>query len=329
MKKKNFLLCICMVLLCAVLSAGCTKTSREGKEQMNGDEQTEVENNTGTGMSGVPVEDAEKVSPESDMEAPVPQTEEADWSSYFDGLNGVAVIYDPSNNKYMIYNKELANTRRSPCSTFKIISSLTALEDGTIVPEDSTRSWSGEEFWNEDWNKDIDFEEAFRTSCVWYFREVIDEIGKERMQEALDTLSYGNCDISDWEGRQNTNNDNRALTGFWIESSLQISPKEQTEVMERIFGKDTIYSGNTIEELKNVMRAEEQNIADCTVYGKTGTGKAHGVLADAWFTGFAETPEGNVYFCVYLGENEGEDVSSTDARQIAMEILTDYCDHSL
>ena len=63
-------------------------------------------------------------------------------------------------------------------------------------------SWSGEEFWNEDWNKDIDFEEAFRTSCVWYFREVIDEIGKERMQEALDTLSYGNCDISDWEGRQ-------------------------------------------------------------------------------------------------------------------------------
>ena len=67
--------------------------------------------------------------------------------------------------------------------------------------------------------------------------------------------------------------------------------------MERIFGKDTIYSGNTIEELKNVMRAEEQNIADCTVYGKTGTGKAHGVLADAWFIGFAETPEGNVYFC--------------------------------
>ena len=61
MRKKNFLLCICMVLLCAVLSAGCTETSREGKEQMNGDEQTEVENNTGTGMSGVPVEDAEKV----------------------------------------------------------------------------------------------------------------------------------------------------------------------------------------------------------------------------------------------------------------------------
>ena len=32
----------------------------------------------------------------------------------------------------------------------------------------------------------------------------------------------------------NTNNNNRTLTGFWIESSLTISPKEQVEVMERL-----------------------------------------------------------------------------------------------
>ena len=52
--------------------------------------------------------------------------------------------------------------------------------------------------------------------------------------QALDRLQYGNCDISDWEGRLNTNNSNRALTGFWIESSLMISPKEQVEVMGRL-----------------------------------------------------------------------------------------------
>lgn len=55
-------------------------------------------------------------------------------------------------------------------------------------------------------------------------------------------LQYGNCDISDWEGQLNTNNNNRALTGFWIESSLTISPKEQVEVMERIFGENSDYS---------------------------------------------------------------------------------------
>ena len=156
-----------------------------------------------------------------------PETIEKDWSAYFDGLSGAAVVYDPAAFRFEVYNEELARTRRSPCSTFKIISSLTALETGIIEPGDSVRRWSGEVFWNEKWNRDIDidFPEAFRESCVWYFREVIDEIGLERMQEELERLAYGNCDLSDWEGRQNTNNNNRALTGFWLESSLMISPR--------------------------------------------------------------------------------------------------------
>ena len=110
----------------------------------------------------------------------------------------------------MIYNKELALTQRSPCSTFKIISSLIGLENGIIDPDNSVRPWSGEIFWNEDWNRDINFSDAFRTSCVWYFRQVTDDIGKVKMQNELNKLKYGNCDISDWEGKLNTNNNNRA-----------------------------------------------------------------------------------------------------------------------
>ncbi len=133
-----------------------------------------------------------------------------------------------------------------------------ALENKILDSDNSTRIWSGEKFWNEDWNKDIDFSEAFHTSCVWYYRQLIDDIGKDMMQKELDKLQYGNCDISDWEGRLNTNNDNRALTGFWIESSLMISPKEQVEVMERIFGEKSDYSEETQNELKKVMLVSEK-----------------------------------------------------------------------
>ena len=105
-----------------------------------------------------------------------PEIVEADWAEYFDGFQGAAVVYDVSALRFMVYNSELAQTRRSPCSTFKIISSLTALEHGIIDPADSVRQWSGEVFWNEKWNKDMDFGEAFRDSCVWYFREVIERI---------------------------------------------------------------------------------------------------------------------------------------------------------
>ncbi len=31
------------------------------------------------------------------------QIEETEWSGYFDGINGAAVIYDPSENRYQIY----------------------------------------------------------------------------------------------------------------------------------------------------------------------------------------------------------------------------------
>lgn len=249
-----------------------------------------------------------------------------DWANDFDGINGAAVIYDSTENRYQIYNQELAFTQRSPCSTFKIISSLIALENGIIEPDHSTRTWSGEIFWNEEWNKDINFSDAFHASCVWYFREVIDEIGKDMIQEELNKLSYGNCDISDWEGRLNTNNSNPALTGFWIESSLLISPKEQVEIMERIFGDNTDYSEGTRNQLKQVMLLSEQKEADISIYGKTGMGKADGIVVDSWFTGFADTVNKRIYFCVYLGETDDKTVSSAKAREIAIKIVTEYLD---
>lgn len=325
--RKKYFKVIGVLCLSALILAGCADNQsaeeeislEEGKEAQG--EESDEKTEAGSGS----------ISGETDTEEPAeepatePETVCVDWSGYFNGLNGTAVVYDASEGQYTVYNQELAETRRPPCSTFKIISSLIALENKIIIPENSTRTWSGEIFWNEDWNRDINFSEAFRTSCVWYFRQVVDDIGKERMQRELDKLRYGNCDISDWEGRLNINNNNRALTGFWIESSLMISPREQVEVMERIFGSGSDYSEETRNELKKVMRLPEQEKSGISVYGKTGLGVTDGITVDAWFTGFAERAEGNVYFCVRLGRTDGMDVSSTLAKEIAMKIVSDYC----
>lgn len=315
---------ICVIILILTVSSWRNaKPEEPPAEPVNISE--EPQDITEDRPQNIPQEEDAEEEPEEEAE---PQTMDEDWSSYFGGLTGAAVIYDRAENRYAVYNGELAGTRRSPCSTFKIISSLIGLEQGIILPDDSVRTWSGEMFWNEDWNRDIGFEDAFRTSCVWYFREVIDEIGRETMQKELEKLAYGNCDISDWKGEQNTNNSNRALTGFWIESSLKISPKEQTEVMERIFGENSTYSEETIEILKEVMRLPEEYGTDIPVYGKTGMGKTDGITVDAWFTGFAETSEEPVYFCVYLGQSEERDATSVAARDIAVQIISDYCENS-
>ena len=256
---------------------------------------------------------------------------ERDWSAFFQGMQGCAVIYDPQRQEIHVFQPSLAETRRSPCSTFKIVSAFAALEAGVLQPEDSTRAWSGEVFWNDEWNRDLDFSDAFHSSCVWYFRQLIDELGPERMQQAVDRLQYGNCDLSDWSGARNQNNNNPALTGFWIESSLAISPREQTEVMERIFGQTSVYSEETQEELKRVMLVQEdadtddeEEVAHVSVYGKTGMGMAYGTVVDAWFTGFAERGEERVYFCVYLGQTDDKDVSSVAAKEIAIRLAERY-----
>lgn len=249
------------------------------------------------------------------------QTTQVDWSEYFHGMNGAAVVFLPDENKYMIYNEELSSMQRSPCSTFKIISSLTGLEEGVIADADTVRTWSGETFWNEKWNRDIGFRDAFQSSCIWYFREVIDELGPEVTQRYLDALRYGNGDISDWNGKLNNNNSNPALTGFWVESSLKISAREQTEVMARIFCEDSPYREGTLAVLKDAMLITDADAGDRKIYGKTGMGKSHGVTVDAWYTGFVDTGRGNAYFCVYIGQSDGMDVTSADAKSIALKII--------
>lgn len=309
--------------LCALFSiltfAGCSKESDDIQDQQTIEKQiSELVNRSVT-------QSAETVADETLEEQTEPIVVETDWSYYFDGINGAAVIFDTTENCYQIYNPELADTRRSPCSTFKIISSLIALENGIIKVDDSTREWSGEIFGFEEWNRDIDFSDAFHSSCVWYFRQVIDEIGQQAMQEELNRLPYGNADISDWDGL-NTGNTNPALTGFWLESSLLISPKEQAEVMEKIFGGKLDYSQQTIDQLEQVMLLPEQNGTDISIYGKTGMGKVQGIVVDSWFTGFADSADKRISFCVYLGETDGKGVSSAKAREIAIEIVSDYLD---
>ena len=52
-------------------------------------------------------------------------------------------------------------------------------------------------------------------------------------------------------------------------------------------------------------------------------GKEKGILVDAWFTGFAEMKEKNLYYCVYIGRTEDADVSSLQAKEIAIRLVSD------
>ena len=263
----------------------------------------------------------------SSTNSPQNITEQIDLKKYFDDLNGTIIFYNPENEKYIVYNKQLSEKPSSPCSTFKIFSTYVGLLTNHIDPENSLRRWNGTKYWMNEWNRDIDLDNAFKYSCVWYYRRVIDDIGQETMQQYLNEYNYGNKDISDWKGDLNTNEPSYDLKGFWIESSLKISPKEQTQVISKIFA-DLQKANNqaVINEMKHVMLAYENTDQNLKIYGKTGYGVVNDEPADAWFVGMYEVNGKTNYFALRLDNPKNAESTSVKAKEIAINIIKDNAD---
>ena len=174
----------------------------------------------------------------------------------------------------------------------------------------------------DEWNRDIDLENAVKYSCVWYFRRVVNDIGPEAMQKYIDEYNYGNKDISDWNGTINTNETNPDLIGFWIESSLKISPKEQTQVLYKIFTDLKQTNNHAVEnEMKRVFLVYEDKEKNFKIYGKTGFGRVNGENTDAWFVGMYELDGKENYFAVRLDDPKKPESTSAKAKEIALNII--------
>lgn len=242
------------------------------------------------------------------------QEEMLDLNDVFNGIHGCAVLYSPSENKYSLYHKAMAMQEVSPYSTFKIISALIGLHNDIIEDENSVMNYNGTEYPNPEWNENLTLKEAFQTSCIWYFRQIIDSAGEGEVKKELNALAYGNCDVSAWGGSMV--NPYKELNGFWLGSSLKISPYEQVKVLSEIFEGESFYDSADIEILKEIMLIEDNE--DKKIYGKTGSG----TNGEAWFTGFTEEGPQREYFAVYIDDSsKKEQISSSTAKEIAFKIL--------
>lgn len=237
-----------------------------------------------------------------------------DLRNTFNSINGCAVLYSPSENKYSLYNKDMAEQEVSPYSTFKIISTLIGLHNNIIKDETSTMNYNGTQYLNLEWNGNLTLQTAFQTSCIWYFHQIINSVGEEKVKKELSELKYGNCDVSEWEGSMI--NPYKELNGFWLGSSLKISPYEQVKVLSKIFEGESFYDCESVETLKKIMLIEDNK--EKKIYGKTGSGSN----GEAWFIGFTEKGQQREYFAIYLNDSlQREQISSSVAKEIAIKII--------
>ncbi len=231
-----------------------------------------------------------------------------DLDTYFNGTNGTVVFLTENGEEY-IYNKSLAGERFSPYSTFKIVSTLIGLGEGIIATKDSTMEYNGTIYWYDLWNDNLNLEQAFENSCVWYYHQIINKIPEQTVQKHLDALNYGNKDISEWSG--NGSNPKEDLNGFWLDSSLEISPQEQAILLKNLFEYKTDFTTEHIDLLQELMETDNDNI-----YGKTGSDSSN-----SWYVGYFEHNGENIYFATFI---QGEDVSGAKAKDISMSIIENW-----
>ncbi len=225
--------------------------------------------------------------------------------NFFQSYSGAFVLYDLNNNRYVRYNPERGSERFLPASTFKIMNSLIGLETGVIPDENYVIAWDGTPYEIPAWNQDHSLKTAFQNSVVWYFVELARRVGKEKIQQYVDEVGYGNQDIS---GQSEA---------FWLYGNLRISADEQVEFLKRLYQEDLPFSQRSMRIVKEIMLLETTSTYKLS--GKTGAGQAGG-LNIGWFVGYVEK-DGNVFFFATNIESESPEAQGVKAKEISLDVL--------
>lgn len=228
---------------------------------------------------------------------------------YFDEnkVKGCFAMMNNGTGEFTIYN--LARYRDSsymPASTFKIVNSLIGLQTGVITNDSMVIKWDSVKRWNEAWNKDLTMYDAFRVSAVNYYQEVARRIGRDRMQQFLDTLSYGSRKIT------------TTVDSFWLDGSLKITPDEQLGLMKKLYFNQLPFFPINHEIVKNAMLRE--NDPNYRLGYKTGWGKDKVAGKDiGWIVGWIEENKHPYFFVLNIESSEKD----FDMGNVRMKILKD------
>src|SRR5206468_3415677 len=105
-------------------------------------------------------------------------------------------------------------------------------------------------------------EEAFKVSAVPYYQEVARRIGKDTMQNWLDTLGYasryGKAII-------------KKIDTFWLDNSIKITPDEQLGLVKKLYFNQLPFRKETVQDVVKKIMLQESN-ANYKLSYKTGWG---------------------------------------------------------
>lgn len=240
-------------------------------------------------------------------------TEDDSMKKYFDSakVDGCFAIYNNGTNQFDIYNlSRYRDSAYSPASTFKIVNSLIALHTGKVFDENEVIRWdSTKRNKREECNKDMDMKEAFKLSCVPFYQEVARRIGHDTMQFWIDSIGYGNKDISG------------AIDSFWLNNHLKIKPDEQMGLVKRLYFNQLPFTQRAQRIVCNMMvREDNTNYKLCY---KTGWGNKENGNDIGWMVGWIEENKHPYFFVLNIEAPKGTVDMIATRERILKGILTE------
>lgn len=217
----------------------------------------------------------------------------------FEKYDGSGVVIDLNSSKRTVFGSRV-NERLSPCSTFKILNSMIALESKVVKDENELIKWDGVVREYPQWNQDHSMRSAIAVSAVWFYQELARRIGEENMQKILLELNFGNRDIS------------QGLATFWLGGgSLKISLNEQADFLSKLLRNELPFSKETQERVKDIITLQKNDTF--SIAGKTGSCDGIG-----WFIGFTKYGKKTEVFAFNI---KGEGASGLEAKRIAFKYI--------
>jgi len=198
-------------------------------------------------------------------------------------VGGTIALFDSKDGVLGCSDVALCQEAVIPASTFKIPHSMIALEAGIVEGPDSVLAWDHQTYSNDEWNQDLKFRDAFRSSCVPCYRAIAQKVGPAAEHDWVEKLGYGNRDTS-------------GDVVFWLRGGLRISPVAQIDFLRRFDADKLPISSRTADIVRDIMTVDVTE--NYVLRGKTGSAEEPGEAY--WFVGWLELGERRVFFATLL-----------------------------
>ncbi len=235
---------------------------------------------------------------------------------YFDNnkVTGTFGLFDNGKGRFTIYNvARFSDSAYTPASTFKIVNSLIGLESGIVKNDSTIIKWDSVTRTREECNKDLYMVDAFRISCVPWYRELARRIGKPTMQHYLDTIGYAAKN-----GRFVIKNN---LDSFWLDNTAKVTSDEQLGMVKKLYFSQLPFQKRTQELVTKMMKMESNS--NYSLSFKTGWGTTASGSQLGWIIGWIEENQHPYFFTLQI-ESANKDI---DMRNVRLTMLKEILKH--